>query len=47
MQAIFQEWFNQEGSREARQPQDEQHQRQHGNTDVRDRFTASALPLNE
>ncbi len=30
-----------ESSRKARQTQDEQHQRQHGNTDVRDRFVKS------
>lgn len=41
MQAIFQERFNQEGFRKARQTQDEQHQRQHGNTDVLDCFVKS------
>lgn len=47
MQAIFQECFNQEGSRKARQSQDEQHQRQYGNTDVRDWFVKSKLLLSE
>ncbi|MCY1464888.1 hypothetical protein D9M71_829660 [compost metagenome] len=42
MQAIFQETFNQEGTCEACQSENEQHQRQHGNADVRDRFQKRA-----